>query len=130
MTTSIKVVTAQEAKDTIQQLFGDISLADVKVVHLADEELQLNSSVKLGSMDDFRKNLQISLNREVTTDDVAVINTKREPSFKVSKTTAAGIAERFKELGIDLSGLKVAVVTAAELGLTTENTQHNSNKLK
>lgn len=147
MTTSIKSVTGTEAKNRIHELFGDLSLDNIAIVRLNDivendngnihEEIQAyqKSSIKLTSVSEVRNNIEMKLKRDLTLNDVKVINLNEDlakpPSFDISTTNVEDFMNKIKQLGFNLDSSNVAIVTADSLGLSThKNTTTTNKKLK
>lgn len=114
MTTSIKVVTAETLQQRVSEIFGkEISENDIAVVDLSAEN-KLNNSVRLTTINDFKSGIEVMLNREISTSDVA-IELSEKPYFNIESTTKEGLCNRLKELGFDLNLSDVAVVSADQL---------------
>ena len=139
MTTRINVVDSTEAKNYIHELFGSLKPEDCAVVKLEDMALvtqlhdanedssTLNASVTLANIKEFRKNAEIILNRNITNEDVAVVNLNQEKTNQtnISVSNISGLKNRLSELGIDFDLSNVAVVTAEDI--QNELTQENNN---
>ena len=147
MTTSIKSVTGTEANNRIHELFGDLSLDNIAIVRLNDivgndngninEEIQTyqKSSIKLTSVSEVRSNIEMKLKRDLTLNDVKVINLNEDlakpPSFDISTTNVDAFMNKIKQLGFNLDSSNIAIITADSLGLSThKNTTTTNKKLK
>lgn len=146
MTTRINVVDSTEAKNYIHELFGSLKPEDCAVVKLEDMALMtqlhdanedsstLNTSVTLANIKEFRKNAEIILNRNITNEDVAVVNLNQEKinQTNISISDISGLKNRLSTLGIDFDLSNVAIVTADDIqrGLSQENNNKTTRKLK
>lgn len=119
MTNRISVVTPSEAKDRIFDLFGTINEKDIAIVNATDlhADNTAKSTISLSDVKDFKNRITQGLQRNLATDDIAMI--KPTPEFNVSLGTVESLKQRLDFLGMDLSN--IAVVSKQELAMQTEN---------